>query len=88
VILALLLPSVKLDAINSMEPKMASRTYPSYYVYRDNRGEYRWTYEASNGKTIAVSSEGYVAKSDCVNGINLMNASYANPVFDSTSAYA
>ena len=67
---------------------MAARTFPSYYIYRDNRGEYRWTYEANNGKTIAVSSEGYVAKADCINGINLMKSSYASPVFDSTAAYA
>lgn len=67
---------------------MAARTFPSFHLYRDNRGEYRWTYEASNGKTIAVSSEGYVAKADCLNGINLMKASYSSPVFDSTSAYA
>lgn len=67
---------------------MASRSYPSFNVYRDNRGEYRWTYEASNGKTIAVSSEGYVAKSDCINGVSLMKASFASPVFDSTGAYA
>lgn len=67
---------------------MASRTYPSYYLYRDSRGEYRWTYEASNGKTIAVSSEGYLSKADCQNGINIMKASYNSPVFDSTSAYA
>jgi len=66
---------------------MAPRTFPSYKIYRDNRGEYRWTYEASNGRTIAVSSEGYVTKPDCMNGINLMKSSYASPVFDNTAAY-
>ncbi len=67
---------------------MAARSFPSFYIYRDNRGEFRWTYEASNGRTISVSSEGYVAKADCVRSIDIMKASYASPVFDSTSAYA
>ena len=48
---------------------MTQRTYPSYWLYKDNRGEYRWTYEASNGLTIAVSSEGYKKRSDCERGI-------------------
>jgi len=57
------------------------RTYPSYWIYRDNRNEWRWTYEASNGKTIAVSSEGYVKKADCERGIEIMKASYASGVW-------
>ena len=60
---------------------MSTRPYPSYWIYRDNRGEWRWTYEASNGETIAISSEGYKRKADCQNGIDLMKASYASPVW-------
>jgi uncharacterized protein len=44
-------------------------------MYKDNRGEWRWTYEASNAETIAVSSEGYVKRSDCERGIEIMKAS-------------
>ena len=33
--------------------------------YRDNRNEWRWTFYASNGEPIAVSSEGYVREADC-----------------------
>ena len=58
---------------------MAARTYPSYWMYKDNRGEWRWTYEASNGKTIAVSSEGYKARADCERGIEIMKASANSP---------
>ena len=57
------------------------RTFPSYWIYRDNRNEWRWTYEASNGKTIAVSSESYVRKADCERGIEIMKASHSSGVW-------
>ncbi|UIJ45375.1 DUF1508 domain-containing protein [Sphingomonas cannabina] len=60
---------------------MSVRTYPSYWMYRDHRGEWRWTYDASNGRTIAVSSEGYIKRVDCRRGISLMQASANSPVF-------
>lgn len=60
---------------------MASRPFPSYWIYRDNRNEWRWTYEASNGKTIAVSSEGYVRKVDCERSIEIMKSSSQSPVW-------
>ena len=43
-------------------------------MYKDNRNEWRCTYEASNAKTIAVSSEGYNKRSDCERSIELVNA--------------
>lgn len=60
---------------------MANRPFPSYFIYRDNRIEWRWTYEASNGKTIAVSSESYVRKVDCERAIEIMKASGSSPVW-------
>jgi uncharacterized protein YegP (UPF0339 family) len=60
---------------------MADRTYPSYWLYKDTRGEWRWSYEASNGKTIAVSSEGYNKRSDAERSIEIMKASYNSPVW-------
>lgn len=60
---------------------MSSRPYPSYWMYRDNRGEWRWTYEARNGETIAVSSEGYVRRADCRHSISLMQVSTSSPVW-------
>ena len=65
-----------------------ARTYPSYNIYKDVRDQYRWTYEASNGRTIAVSSEAYVAHADCVRSVEIMKSSYASPVYDSTKSYA
>lgn len=60
---------------------MATRTYPSYWMYKDSRGEWRWTYEAVNGKTIAVSSEGYNRRVDCEHSIDIMKSSYNSPVW-------
>jgi uncharacterized protein YegP (UPF0339 family) len=52
-----------------------------YYLYKDIAGFWRWRYvAASNGKTIADSAEGYVAKSDALHGINLLKASYTSPI--------
>lgn len=60
---------------------MNQRTYPSYFLYRDNIGQFRWRYEASNGRIIAVSSESYVRKSDCMRSIDIMKASSASEVW-------
>lgn len=60
---------------------MPARPFPSYWIYRDARGEWRWKYDARNGETIAVSSEGYVRKQDCQHGIDLMKASHASEVW-------
>lgn len=60
---------------------MATRTYPSYWVYRDNRNEYRWSYAAANGETISVSSEGYKRKADCMHSIQLMKKSANSEVW-------
>jgi uncharacterized protein YegP (UPF0339 family) len=61
-----------------------SRIFPSYFIYRDNQAHWRWTYEASNGKTIAVSGESYIRKSDCQRGIDIMKASHSSPVWTPT----
>jgi uncharacterized protein YegP (UPF0339 family) len=36
-----------------------------FEVYEDKANEHRWRLKAANGQTIAASSEGYKAKSDC-----------------------
>lgn len=46
-----------------------------YLVYKDNAGEFRWKLQADNGKTIAVSSEGYKRKADCLYSIQLIKNS-------------
>lgn len=43
-------------------------TNPKFEVYTDKAGEYRFRLKARNGEIIAIS-EGYKAKTSCVNGI-------------------
>jgi uncharacterized protein YegP (UPF0339 family) len=54
---------------------MANRPYPSFFMYKDNQGKWRWKYDASNYETIAVSSESYNRRADCERGIEIMKAS-------------
>jgi len=57
----------------------------SFHVYKDIKGEFRWRFVATNGKIIAVSSEGYTAKKDCEHGIDLLKKEAAGaPVHDET----
>jgi uncharacterized protein YegP (UPF0339 family) len=50
-------------------------------MYKDNRNEWRWRYDASNYETIAVSSEGYKNRKDCERGIAIMKASTNSEVW-------
>ena len=43
-----------------------------FTIYTDGRGEYRWRLRASNNKIIADSAEGYVSRSDCQRGIDIV----------------
>ena len=61
---------------------MNSKSYPCYLMYRDSRQEWRWTYYASNAKAIAVSSEGYINRSDCLRGIEIMKNSGDSPTYE------
>ena len=45
---------------------------PYFQIYRDNRREWRWRFRTGNHETIAVSSEGYINKSDCRHSIDLV----------------
>jgi uncharacterized protein YegP (UPF0339 family) len=53
-----------------------------YQLYKDKNGYWRWNYVASNGRVIADSGEGYVNRSDCLNGIAIMKASSNAPVYE------
>ena len=40
-----------------------------YHVYKDNKGEWRWTLRSRNGRVVADSAEGYQRKGKCVDEI-------------------
>lgn len=39
-------------------------------IYKDNKGEWRWTQTAANGKTVGASTQGYKNKQDCIDNAN------------------
>ncbi len=41
----------------------------SFEVYQDGQQNWRWRLRHQNGRLIAESGEGYVAKADAMNGI-------------------
>jgi uncharacterized protein YegP (UPF0339 family) len=55
--------------------------YPCYWMYPDNRSEWRWTYYAKNGEEIAVSSEGYTTKQNCRHSLDLIRASGTDAIY-------
>ncbi len=54
---------------------MATNNSGYYVLYRDNLNQWRWTFHAANNRVIAVASEGYINKADCVHSINLIAGS-------------
>lgn len=54
---------------------------PRYRLFKDKKGEWRWSYIARNGEIIATSSEGYANKADCRHGIELVKGSLRDPVW-------
>ena len=43
-----------------------------FQMFKDKKGEYRWRLRADNNEIIADSGEGYVNKTDCEHGIDLV----------------
>lgn len=55
-----------------------------FVVYKDKAGEFRWYLKANNGEKIANGGEGYVAKRDCLHGIDLVKGCADAEVIDET----
>ncbi|GAI67558.1 unnamed protein product [marine sediment metagenome] len=49
-----------------------------FQIYTDRAGEYRWRLRADNNEIISDSGEGYVNKSDCRHGIELVKEQAPN----------
>lgn len=53
----------------------------AFYVYQDASRQWRWRLKAVNGRVIADSGEGYVSRTECINGIRLVQAAAGAPIF-------
>ena len=67
---------------------MTTRPYPSFLIYRDGTGDFRWRLQASNAKIIADSGEGYRNLADCEHGISLVQASANNAIWEEENVAA
>lgn len=47
---------------------------PTFTVYRDAAGQYRWRLTAANGRTIADSAEAYTRRRDCLRAVDTVLA--------------
>lgn len=53
-----------------------------YVIYKDSVSQWRWRFSASNGRIIAVSSEAYINKADCLASINIVKSSANAQVYE------
>lgn len=74
----------KADCKKSVEriQNQANTDKLDFEVYEDKAKEFRWRCKASNGQTVASSSEGYKAKADCTHAIDLIKKGAASAVVE------
>ena len=60
---------------------MAHRPFPSYWMFRDRNGHWRWNFAAPNGRVIASSSVAYFHQEGCIRAIQTMKGSAGVPVW-------
>ena len=51
---------------------MAQRPMPSYLIYRDKQGAWRWNFMGPKGRIIAASAVGYQKAQGCAQAIKLL----------------
>ncbi|MBL8669566.1 MAG: YegP family protein [Alphaproteobacteria bacterium] len=60
---------------------MPSLRYPCFYVFKDTRDEWRWTFYGRAGDEIASSTESYASASDCMPSIKAIQDSATVEIF-------
>ncbi len=58
--------------------KNAGSDKAKFETYEDNKQNHRWRMVASNGQTVASSSQGYKAKADCQKAVELIKKEAKN----------
>lgn len=76
----------KADCKNGVERIMKDAADKlKFESYEDSEKKFRWRLKATNGQTIASSSQGYKAKADCEKAINLIKKGAASATVDDMS---
>jgi uncharacterized protein len=53
-----------------------------FRIELDAAAEYRWRLLADNGKSVAISAEGYSSKQECLDAIRTVQMSFNVPVIE------
>jgi len=64
----------------SLETNVPARPYPSFLIYKDGLGQFRWRYQLSVKKTVAESAQGFRNRFDCVEDIQLIQGCSNSPI--------
>lgn len=59
---------------------MAKRPSPSFLIFRDQQGNWRWNFVGSQGHVIAASRVAYQQRAGCVRAIRLLQGSAKVPI--------
>lgn len=49
-----------------------------FEIYKDAQGDFRWRFQANNGRILAASGEGYNNRANCEHSIILVKQQVAN----------
>jgi uncharacterized protein YegP (UPF0339 family) len=59
---------------------MAKRPSPSFLIFRDQQGNWRWNFVGPQGRVIAASRVAYQQRTGCVRAIRLLQSSAKVPI--------
>lgn len=59
---------------------MPARPYPSFLIYKDEAGQFRWRYQLSIKKTLVESADSFKNRFDCVENIQLVQGCGKSPI--------
>jgi uncharacterized protein YegP (UPF0339 family) len=62
---------------------MAKRPFPSFFIFRDKQGHWRWNFAGPGGRILAAGSQAYTRSAGCVRVIRLLKGSANIPVVGS-----
>ena len=60
---------------------MSLRPFPSFRLFKDDRGKWRWRHERSEGEPMAVSPDGYASRVECEQMVDLLRRSIDAPIW-------
>ena len=60
---------------------MTGRTYPSFLLFADEVGRWRWSYADASGNEVAAGSASYATREGCMRAIRDLQQSGGQPAY-------